>query len=297
MRTGSLALTEPRNRLADFVALTKPRLNSLVVVTTGVGYLAGRVAGFDPVVLANTTIGAALVAGGAAALNQIAERDLDGRMLRTQGRPIPAGRLHAIEATWLAVLFSITGLAQLAFGANLTAAVVALVTLVSYVGIYTPMKRWTHWAVLVGAVPGALPVVIGWAAAGPLSANTWSLFALAFVWQLPHFLALTWLYRVDFEKAGLPLLSVTDPSGLRTARHLLVYTVLLIPVSLTPAWLGLAGPGYATGAGVLGAGLLAVATRFAARRSTDRARLLFRATLLYLPLIWGLLLVDSAGGR
>ena len=193
------------------------------------------------------------------------------------------------------MLLAVTGLAQLAFGANLTSAVVAFATLVSYAGIYTPCKRWTHWAVLVGAVPGALPVVIGWTAAGPLSAAAWSLFALAFVWQLPHFLALTWLYRVDFETAGLPLLSVTDPSGRRTSRHLFVYTVLLVPVSLTPAWFGLAGLGYAAGATLLTAGLLVLATRFAADRTTDRARLLFRATLLYLPLIWGLLLADAPG--
>ena len=188
MKTGAVAIAAPRNRLADFVALTKPRLNSLVVVTTGVGYLAGRVEGFDPVVFAHTTIGAALVAGGAAALNQIAEHDLDERMLRARDRPTPAGRLHPTEATWFAVLLAGAGLAQLAFGANLTAAVVVFATLVSYAGIYTPSKRRTHWAVLVGAVPGALPVVIGWAAAGPLSADAWALFALAFVWQLPHFL-------------------------------------------------------------------------------------------------------------
>lgn len=293
MKTGMMPIIEPGNRLADFVALTKPRLNSLVVVTTVVGYLAGRVEVIDPVVLANTTIGTALVAGGAAAINQIAEHDLDGRMLRTRDRPIPAGRLQSTEATWLAVLLVVAGLTQLAFGANLIAAIIALATLVSYVGIYTPVKRLTHWAVLVGAVPGALPVVVGWAAAGPLSIGAWALFALVFVWQLPHFLALTWLYRLDFEKSGLPLLSVIDPSGQRTTRHLLAYTVLLVPVSLTPAWLGLVGLCYVAGATIMGAGLLVLATRFAADKSTDRARVLFRATLLYLPLVWGLLLVDA----
>ena len=295
MKTDAVAITAPRSRLADFVTLTKPRLNSLVVVTTAVGYLAGRVEGFDAAVFVHTTIGSALVAGGAAALNQIAERDLDGRMTRTRDRPIPAGRLRPTEATWFAVLLAVAGFGQLAFGANLTAAVVALATLVSYAGIYTPLKRRSHWTVLVGAVPGALPVIIGWAAAAPLSAEAWALFALAFVWQLPHFLALTWLYRVDFARAGLPLLSVSDPSGRRTARHLLVYTVLLLPVSLTPAWLGLAGLGYTAGATMLTTALLVLATRFAADRSTERARVLFRATLLYLPLVWGLLLVDAAG--
>jgi len=148
---------------------------------------------------------------------------------------------------------------------------------------------------VAGLEMGALPVVIGWAAGGPLTAGAWTLFAIVFVWQLPHFLALTWLYRIDFERAGLPLLSVTDPSGRRTARHLLVYTILLVPVSIAPSWLGLAGLGYAAGATILTFALLFLATRFAADRSTDRARVLFRATLLYLPLIWGLLLLDAAG--
>ena len=290
MKTDAVALTGPRNRLTDFLALTKPRLNSLVVVTTGVGYLAAHTGVVDPVLLINTTVGAALVAGGAAALNQIAERDLDERMHRTRDRPLPDGRLQRGEAAWFAVLLAVVGLVQLGVGANLLAAVVALATLISYTGIYTPLKRRTHWAVLVGAIPGGLPVVIGWAAARPLSAAAWSLFALVFVWQLPHFLALTWLYRDDFEKAGLPLLVVTDPSGRRAARHLLVYTVLLIPASLAPAWLGVAGSGYALGVLVLGVGLLAIAVWFAAHRSTVRARVLFRATLLYLPLAWALLL-------
>jgi len=295
LKTGTVALPAPRSRLADFVALTKPRLNSLVVVTTGVGYLGGSGAEFDLVVFVNTTVGAALVAGSAAALNQIAERDLDERMRRTRDRPIPAGRLQPADAAWAAVLLAVVGLAQLSLGASLAAAVVALATLVSYVGVYTPLKRRTHWALLVGAVPGGLPVVIGWAAAGPLSAGAWSLFAIVFVWQLPHFLALTWLYRDDFANARLPLLSVNDPSGLRTARHLVAYTVLLVPVSLMPTWIGLTGPAYATGAAMLGTVLLVLGMRFAASRSINRARAFFRATLLYLPLIWGLLLVDAVG--
>ncbi|MCY4507852.1 MAG: heme o synthase [Acidobacteria bacterium] len=281
------------NRFSDFVALTKPRLNSLVVVTTGVGYLAART-GVDLPVLAHTTIGAALVAGGAAALNQIAERDLDERMPRTRDRPLAAGRLQPAEAAGFALLLALAGLVQIAAGANVLAAALALATLVSYAAIYTPLKRRTHWAVLVGAVPGALPVVIGWAAAAPLTARAWSLFALVFVWQLPHFLALAWLYRDDFGRAGLPLLAVIDDTGRRTARHLFAYSVLLVPVSLAPAWLGAAGTVYAVGAGLLGGGLRALACRFAARRTTDEARLLFRATLVYLPLVWILLLADPA---
>ena len=290
---GTGAAMATGSRLADFVTLTKPRLNSLVVVTTGVGYLAAR-SGVDLPVLAHTTIGAALVAGAAAAFNQIAERDLDVRMPRTRDRPLAAGRLQPAEAAGFAVLMALAGLVQIGVGANLPAALLALATLVSYAAVYTPLKRKTHWAVLVGAVPGALPVVIGWAAARPLSAEAWSLFALLFVWQLPHFLALAWMYRDDFGRAGLPLLAVLDATGRRTARHLILYSVLLVPVSLLPAWLGLAGAGYAAGAGLLGVGLLALAGRFAAHRSSERARVLFRATLVYLPVVWLLLLADPA---
>ena len=290
---GTDAAVASGNRFTDFVTLTKPRLNSLVVVTTGVGYLAAR-AGVDGAALAHTTIGAALVAGAAAALNQIAERDLDERMPRTRDRPLAAGRLQPGEAAAFALLLALAGLAQIAVGANALAACLALATLVSYAAVYTPLKRKTHWAVLVGAVPGALPVVIGWAAARPLSVGAWSLFALLFVWQLPHFLALAWMYRDDFGRAGLPLLAVVDATGRRTARHLVAYSVLLVPVSLAPAWLGVAGPGYAGGTALLGVGLLALASRFAAHRSSERARVLFRATLVYLPLVWMLLLADPA---
>lgn len=295
MTTDAAAITAPRSRLADFFALTKPRLNSLVVVTAGVGYLAAQRGPFDPLLFFHATVGAMLVAGGAAALNQVAERDLDARMRRTLNRPLPSGRLHTTEAIWAALALAAAGLVQLALGANLTAAIVALATLLSYVAVYTPLKRVTHWALLVGAVPGALPVVIGWSAVATLSPGAWALFAVVFVWQLPHFLALTWLFREDFGRADLPLLSITDPSGKRTARHLLVYAVLLVPVSATPTWYGVAGTTYAIAATALSAGLLALSVWFAQERTIDRARLLFRATLAYLPIIWILLLIDRTG--
>jgi protoheme IX farnesyltransferase len=295
MTTDATAITAPRSRLADFFALTKPRLNSLVVVTAGVGYLAAPRGPFDALLLFHATVGAMLVAGGAAALNQVAERDLDARMHRTLNRPLPSGRLHTGEATWAALALAVAGLVQLALGANLTAAIVALATLLSYVAVYTPLKRVTHWALLVGAVPGALPVMIGWSAVAPLSPGAWALFAVVFVWQLPHFLALTWLFREDFGRADLPLLSISDPTGRRTANHLLVYAVLLVPVSVTPTWYGVAGMTYAVGAATLSAGLLALGVSFARGRTTDRARLLFRATLVYLPIIWVLLLIDRTG--
>ncbi len=295
MTTDAAAISAPRSRLADFVALTKPRLNSLVVVTAGVGYLAARSGPFDVLSFFHATVGSMLVAGGAAALNQVAERDLDARMRRTRDRPLPSGRLQSWEAVWAALALAVAGLVQLALGASLTAAVVALATLLSYVAVYTPLKQVTHWALLVGAVPGALPVVIGWSAVAPLSAGAWALFAVVFVWQLPHFLALTWLFRDDFARADLPLLSISDPSGRRTATHLLVYAVMLIPVSVTPTWYGVAGTTYAVGAAALSVGLLGLGVWFARRRGTERAQLLFRATLLYLPIVWVLLLIDRVG--
>jgi protoheme IX farnesyltransferase len=295
MTTDAAAITAPRSRLVYFLALTKPRLNSLVVVTAGVGYLAAHRGPLDALLFFHATVGAMLVAGGAAALNQVTERDLDARMQRTLNRPLPSGRLRTGEAIWTAFALAAAGLVQLALGANLTAAVVALATLLSYVAVYTPLKRVTHWALLVGAVPGALPVVIGWAAVAPLSPGAWALFAVVFVWQLPHFLALTWLFREDFARADLPLLSISDPSGGRTATHLLVYALLLIPVSVTPTWFGVAGTTYAVAAATLSVGLLALSVWFTRGRTIDRARLLFRATLIYLPIVWVLLLIDRTG--
>jgi len=295
MRTGAAAVSVSSGRWTDFLALTKPRLNSLVVVTAGVGYLAGQSGDFNPVTFLNATVGALLVAGGAAALNQAAEHDIDQVMPRTRNRPLPAGRLQSMDAVAFGLVLIVGGLAQLAVGASLSAAIVALATLTSYVVIYTPLKRVSHWAALVGAVPGALPVVIGWAAVAPIDLGAWSLFSVVFIWQLPHFLALTWMYRDDFAQAGLPLLSVVDPTGRRTSTHLLVYCALLIPVSLMPTWAGVVGIPYAIGAGGLTAGLFGLGIWFTRERSIARARTLFRATLLYLPLIWTLLLVDIAG--
>jgi len=187
------------------------------------------------------------------------------------------------------------GLLQLGIGANLTAAGVALATLVTYVAVYTPLKRRTPWATLVGAVPGALPPVIGWGAArGALTAEAWALFAIVFFWQLPHFHALAWMYRDDFARAGLPLLAVTEPDGRRNARHALAYTFLLVPASLLPALLGMTGRLYAGAAVGLGAAFLILSWRFADRRTDPRARALFLGSLVYLPLLWALLVVDSA---
>ena len=260
MKTAAVIMPVTHSRIADFVTLTKPRLNSLVVVTAGLGYYLGAGGQIEASMLFHTVVGAALVAGGAAAFNQVAERDLDELMVRTRQRPLPVGRLLPTEARLFAFVLSAIGIFQLAYVTSWIAAFVAFITLVSYVAIYTPLKRRTPWATLVGAVPGALPPVIGWAAAtGSVTIEAWVLFGIVFLWQLPHFHALAWLYRDDFRGAGLPLLAVLDLSGRRTSTHALIYTIALLPMSLVAALVGLGGTMYVAGASVLGISFIAVA--------------------------------------
>ena len=285
------------HRAADFVALTKPRLNSLVVVSAGVGYVLGAGTAPDLAVALHALIGCGLVAGSAAAFNQVAERDVDKAMRRTERRPLAAGRITPAEGTVFAGVVGAAGLAELALGANVLAALVALVTLVCYAGIYTPLKRRTEWATLVGAVPGALPPVIGWAAArGALTVEAAVLFGIVFLWQLPHFHALAWLYRDDYARARLPLVATGDPDGRRTAAHAAAYAAALVPMSLAPALVGLVGPGHLAVAGGPGALLLIPALRFRRRRDDRRARALFVASLAYLPLLWISLVLGNARG-
>ena len=294
MKGAAATLGAAPHRAADFLALTKPRLNSLVVATAGVGYYLGAAAP-DLAVALHVLVGSALVAGGAAAFNQVAERDIAEVMQRTRLRPMAAGRLTPLEGRLFAVTLSVAGLLELALRVNVVAAAVALATLISYAAIYTPLKRRTPWATLVGAVPGALPPVIGWAAArGALTVEAWILFGVVFLWQLPHFHALSWLYRDDFGRAGLPLVAVRDPDGRRTALQALLSTAALLPLSLTPALAGMTGPFHAVAAGVLGVALLVLASGFLARRSEARARALFVGSLAYLPLFWASLLAGSA---
>jgi protoheme IX farnesyltransferase len=238
-------------------------------------------------------MGTALVAGGAAALNQVWERRTDALMRRTSGRPLPGGRLSAAESTWFGVALSIAGLVQLVAWVNITAAWVAGVTLVSYVFFYTPLKTRTSLSTLVGAVPGALPPVIGWAAAtGSISVPAMVLFGIVFFWQMPHFLAIAWMYREDYARAGIPLLPVLDTDGRRTGQQALQYAVALVPVSLLPALVGLADGVYAVVAIVLGVAMVWVTVRFARERSVANARRLFLFSLVYLSALWTALVVD-----
>ena len=283
----------PAYRSADFVTLTKPRLNFLALITTLGGMYLASPAGVPISILIHALVGTALVAGGASALNQVWERETDGLMRRTQTRPIPAGRLRVMDGTWFGLALSIAGLIELAWMVNLISAAVAAATLVSYLLIYTPLKKRTSLATLIGAIPGALPPVIGWAAAsGTISPPAFVLFGIVFLWQMPHFLAIAWLYREDYTRAGIPLLPVLEPDGRRTGQQALVYAAALWPVSLLPALVGIAGVPYSIVATVLGFGLIALSWMFARDRTTTTARRLFLYSITYLPLLWAALVID-----
>jgi heme o synthase len=282
-----------QHRFADFLSLTKPRLNFLVVVTAAVGYYLGAGAEMNFANLVEAVAGIALVAGGAAGLNQVYERETDSLMWRTRARPLAAQRITPTEAVIFSLTLSILGLVIVATTANALAAFLTLMTLVSYNLVYTPMKRRSQLATLVGAVPGALPPMIGWVAArGALTPEAWALFAIVFVWQIPHFMAIAWLYRDDFGRAGFPLLPVVQPDGKSTGVQAVLFSVLLLPISLAPYFLRMSGPAYAVGATIGGIALLVLAVSFAIQRTNERARRLFLGSITYLPLLWALLIAD-----
>lgn len=296
-QTSAQALGVPavRTRMSDFLQLSKPRLNALAVATTLGGYYMAGGGNGDMARLFHTIVGTAFVAGGSAAFNQYYERVTDGLMRRTRLRPLPDGRMPPADALAFASGISLVGLVQLAVGASLMAAAVALVTLVSYVAIYTPLKRRTSFATVVGAVPGALPPLIGWAAVrGSLDPIALALFAIGFLWQMPHFLAIAWLYRADYERAGFPLLPVIEPDGRSTGRQSVAYAAALLPMSLAPTAFGLSGSIYFASAFALSAAFLALSIRFAVTRSTTSARWLFFASILYLPILWAVMIADKA---
>jgi heme o synthase len=275
------------SRAADFAALVKPRLNLLVVASSAAGYYLGAPTPLDLGAMAQAVAGTALVAGGAAALNQVYERDTDALMRRTRLRPLPDGRIAARDAIAFGTALSVVGVLLLATRANVSAAILAFATIVIYLNVYTPMKRRSPVATLVGAVPGALPPLIGWAAShGGVSWGGVSLFAIVFVWQIPHFMAIAWLYRDDYGKAGFPMLPVIDPQGGRAARQAVIYALALVPVSAAPAFAGVAGTPYVFVALTLGAGLAWLALRFASVRNDATARALFLGSITYLPLLW-----------
>ena len=284
-----------RPRLADFVELTKPRITLMVVLTAGIGALLGTAGELPPLLVLHALLGTAMVSAGASALNQVLERDTDARMRRTADRPIPAGRLSAGTGWAFSLVISTLGVVYLGLAVNWLCAALGLAALLSYVLLYTPLKRSSSLSTLVGAVPGAVPPMMGWAAvSGRLDPGAWALFGILFFWQLPHFFAIAWLLRDEYGEAGFPMVPVVDTDGGRTARQMIFYSLLLLPVSLLPTWLGLAGPVYLVGATALGLVLLALTIDFGRRRTRPAARRVMRFSILYLPAVLAVLLLDRA---
>lgn len=276
------------------VELTKPRLSSLVLFTALVGYLGGAHGAVDVLTMLHAIVGTALVAGGANALNQILERDSDARMNRTRTRPLPSGRVELNDATRFAVVISTVGLLQLLIAVNLLTAFLGAAALALYVFVYTPLKKVTVHNTLVGAVVGALPPLMGWTAAtGEMGAGGWALFAILFLWQLPHFFSIAWLYREDYGRGGYRMLANVDPTGRITRVQVLLLAALLVPVSLMPAVLGLAGRGYFATAIVLGVAFTLACVWRNGRGLDVAARRSFLASITYLPLLLTAYLLDK----
>ena len=295
--TAVIAASVPLEKTSLWTALmdlTKVRLTSLVLLTTLVGFYIGERGAVDFFLLVNTVLGTALVAGGASALNQLLEKDYDALMKRTRSRPLPSGRLQPETALIFGAVSSSLGMIYLAVMVNPLTSFLSAVTLVSYVFVYTPLKRITPLNTLVGAVPGALPPLMGWTAArGQITADGWSLFAILFFWQLPHFMAISWLYREEYERAGFAMLSVSDPEGYRTGRQAVCHTLGLLPVSLCPFLFHLAGPIYFVSALLLSGTFLGFAIQFSSKLTPRYARQLFYVSILYLPALLGLMVFDK----
>jgi heme o synthase len=284
-----------RNWLSVYADLFKARLTGLVLLTTLVGFYMGCLGPVDYVLLLHTILGTAMVASGAAALNQLWERDYDARMRRTRDRPLPSGRLQPQPVLWVGCALSLIGLVQLALAVNLLTSALGACSLVIYLFIYTPLKRITWLNTAVGAVPGGLPPLMGWTAAhGRLSAESWALFGILALWQLPHFMAIAWIYREEYARAGFKMLPVLDPTGRRTGRLAVACTLLLLPISLSPCLDGMAGPACLVTASLLGLTFVWCAVRFARELSVSRAKQLFFVSILYLPLLLAALVMGKA---
>jgi protoheme IX farnesyltransferase len=284
----------PAGKSWAYVALTKPDVTFLVVITTVAGFYLGSNGPMDWPLLAHTLCGTLLVAGGTAALNQYVERDMDATMRRTASRPLPSGQLQPREALIFGFSAIVLGASWLAMAVNSLASLVALATCILYLCLYTPLKTRTTLATAVGAVPGALPPLIGWAAAhGSLSLEAWVLFAILFFWQFPHFMAIAWIYREDYARAGIQILPVVDPKGDATFRQIVCTSTILVWVSALPSLLGMAGKSYFFGALVLGMILLQVGLWANRSRTNVRAKWLMHATVAHIPLLLLWMVVDK----
>jgi protoheme IX farnesyltransferase len=281
--------------MSPYIELTKPRITVFILMSTAVGFLCGiRGANhWDLLTLLHTIIGTALIASGTAALNQWYERDADAKMNRTRTRPIPSGRLTPFQGLSFGIALSIAGFIELWLGANLLTGLLGLFTMASYLCVYTPLKQRSPHSTTIGAIPGAMPPLIGFAAAaGKLTTEAWILYAILFLWQFPHFYAIAWMYREDYAKAGIRMLPVVEPDGESTARRILGFSLLLIPISLLPKFTGSAGNFYLIGALALGLYFLYAGVRVMLDQTRLRARHVLMASVVYLPLLYGLLVLD-----
>jgi protoheme IX farnesyltransferase len=283
----------------DYIELTKPRITWLIVMSTAVGYYFGHSGAWLSVAavwaVVHTLIGTALIASGTAALNQWYEREADGEMRRTQRRPLPAGRLEPRNALLFGIGLAIAGGLELALGVNWLCSALGIATLMMYLFFYTPLKQKTWWSTTVGAFPGAMPPLIGYAAAAnKLTAEALVLGAILFLWQFPHFYAIAWMYRDDYSRAGIRMLPVVEPDGGSTARQILLFSCLLIPISLLPKWMGMTGTVYMVGALALGLLFLYAGIRVSMDRTKLRARRVLLASVVYLPVLYALMVFDPA---
>lgn len=282
-----------RERIAAFVELTKPRIAFMLVLTSAAGFYLGTKGSFDATLFINAMIGIVLLAFGVATLNQYIERDTDALMDRTAGRPIPTQRITPNEALVFGVLQCMVSEIYLFFLVNPLTAVLGLSVIVGYVFLYTPLKTRTSASTAIGAIPGAMPPLMGWtAASNEITIGAWALFALLFLWQFPHFLAIAWMYKEQYAKAGIKMLPVVEPDGKITARQIVLFTLMLVPISLAPFFLGFAGLIYLVGAAILGVWFLFESFQTARAKTVERARRLLMVSVLYLPLIFGLLVAD-----
>ncbi len=279
--------------MKSYYELTKPRITWLILVTTGVGYYFGHKGVLDWVTLFHCMIGTALIASGTSALNQWYEHQSDGLMRRTEKRPIPAGVITPRNALIFGFVLSCAGYLQLSLGCNLLTAALGLTTELIYLFVYTPLKQRTPVATTIGAIPGAMPPLIGFAAAsGILTIEAWALFAIMFLWQFPHFYAIAWMYREDYERGGIRMLPVVEPDGASTVRQMMLFSLALIPVTLLPRVLSMTGNWYVGGAIIGGLVFFWYCTRMVNDRTLVRARSVLLVSVIYLPVLFGLLILD-----
>lgn len=304
MKTAAIELNSPnaaevvapltaKARLGAYVELTKPRITFLITLTSAAGFALGSRGPVNYVLLAHALIGIGLLSSGIATLNQFIERDLDGLMRRTADRPLPSGRLFPIEALWFGVLVTAGAEVYLAVLVNTLTSLLGLTVIAGYLFVYTPLKTRTSLSTALGAFPGAMPPLMGWTAArGEIDIAAWVLFAILFLWQFPHFLAIAWMYREDYGRAGIRMLPVVEPDGRVTGQQIILYALMLVPVSLLPAVLGISGKVYLFAALALGLLFLGFSIRAALSKSNQHARQLLLASVLYLPLLFGVMVLN-----